>query len=132
MADERRSTVWMVNALTGQSGRKGLLSLGNGSLMFDPESPRVGQSVFPVSDIKRARRVRGSPVLEIALSKGGSVQRMGFYFVRPPSLEAEPDMMFFRTKRIRKRALNTLRGANKEKKPEIEEWVRAIEAARGP
>jgi hypothetical protein len=131
MADERRSTVWMVNALTGLDGRKGVLSLRNGSLVFDPESTRVGQSVFQVSDIKRVRRVRGSPVLDVAL-KGAAFQSVGFYFVEPPSLKADPDMMFFRTKRIRKKALNTLRVANAVKKPEIEEWIRWIEEARGP
>ena len=67
-----------------------------------------------------------------AALRAGASQRLGFYFVKPPSLEADPEMMFFRTKRIRKRALNTLRVANSQKKSEIEDWIRGIEEARGP
>jgi hypothetical protein len=122
----------MVNAVTGLDGRKGFLSLRGGRLVFDPESKGIGQTEVPVSDIRRVRRVRGTPVLEIALGKDAGGRRMGFYFIEPPSLEEGADMTFFKTRRIRKKSLNTLRGANIDKKVEINNWVRDIQEAKGP
>src|SRR3989442_4308982 len=114
----------MVNAVPGMAGRKGTLTLQDGRLVFRPESGSFGDSEFPLSEVRRARRVRGTPVLELALQKDGAPPLVGFYFVKPPSMEETTDYRPFQRRRVRKLALNALRGGNLVKKDEIEEWVR--------
>jgi hypothetical protein len=120
----------MVNPQTGLNGRKGELLLRPAGLTFRPALARFGETVFPLSDIKRARRLKGTPVLEVALSAGFDFRLVGFYFIKPPSMEAE-GYRFLERRRVRKTALNELRGANAGKKNEIQHWVNAIEEAIG-
>jgi hypothetical protein len=126
---ERSSTVWMVNPVTGLEGRKGTLNLQNGRLVFRPDSRSFGDSIFALSDIRRARRMRGTPVLEVAL-RTGPPSLVGFYFVKPPSMEESADFRPFQRRKTRKLALNALRRSNVVKKQDIEGWVEAIRSAQ--
>ena len=126
---DRISTVWMVHARTGLDGRKGTIALRDGSLLFDPESKVNAESRFALSDIRRVRRVRGSPVLEISVQTDGQPPLIGFYFIRPPSLDEGPDTRYLRRRRARKDALNKLRLANSKKKAEVQRWADAIRGA---
>src|SRR5438552_438872 len=101
MERDPASTVWMVHAFTGMAGRKGTLSTGERGLTFRPEASRWSETEFPFADIKRARRVLGSPVLEIAISRQGVPPLVGFYFIKPPDLPGEEDTGFLRRRRVR-------------------------------
>jgi hypothetical protein len=126
------SRVWMLHARTGLNGIKGTLAIDGTRLVFRPESPMAGESVFEMSDLRRVRRVRGSPILEIYPGSQALPPVVGFYFVKPPSLTEPYDSLnFIDRRKARKRAMNTLRGANALKKGEVERWVGAIRSAGG-
>ncbi len=128
--EDRVSTVWMVHALTGMAGQKGQLTLRSGALVFRPDSRGMGDSVFELVDLSRVRRVRGSPILEITQHKEGAPRRLGFYFIKPPSLDDAFDRNYLRRRKARKDSLNALRVANADFKGQIERWVETILEAR--
>jgi hypothetical protein len=126
------TTVWMLHARTGMEGRKGRLSLEDGAVRFDPVKEGEPPTVVPFGDIRRARRVLASPVLELRLRtpNGHALEVIGFYFTRPPSLDPDPEARVLRKHRAKSRAVNDLRRANLDKKESIAEWVRQIRSAR--
>jgi hypothetical protein len=127
--------VWMLSARTGLNGVKGGLRIEGPLLVFQPESNRYGETSIPVSAIRRCRRVRGSPVLEVEAEALNLPPVIGFYFIKPPDLRETNEgsaMNPFRRLGSRKRALNSLRSANPLKKAELDAWVDAIRSAGGP
>jgi hypothetical protein len=129
-SDADAPRVWMVNLLTGMDGRRGRLFLEPSKLVFRPDSTD-GETSIPLAFIKRARRVVGSPVLEIRVDRSKEMPPVfGFYFVAPPSL-APPEGARFKRERARRRsAAATLMSANPGKKEEIRAWVAAIQTAK--
>lgn len=121
----------MVHARTGLNGIKGLLALEGPRLVFRPESSTAGESVFEPSVLRRVRRARWSPVLEIYPTSESLPPVVAFYFVKPPSLVEHEDVNFLRRRTARKKAMNELRRANAYKRDEVEGWVEAIRAAGG-
>lgn len=119
----------MVHARTGLDGVKGLLALEGPRLVFRPESSTAGESVFETSGLKRVRRARWSPVLEIYPTSQSHPPVVAFYFVKPPRLGEHEDLNPLRRRTARKKAMNDLRRANAFKKGEVEGWVEAIRAA---
>src|SRR5436190_712652 len=87
------ATVWMLHARTGMAGREGRLSLADGGLRFDPVHEGEAPTIVPFTQIKRARRVLVSPVLELRLRtpNGLALDVIGFYFTKPPNLEPDPE-----------------------------------------
>jgi hypothetical protein len=128
----RTSMVWMVHAITGVEGRKGLLSLEGDALIFRPASNSFGHSVFRLSEIKKVRRMRASPVLELRFPSDHEPAVVGFYFVRPPDLTAAPTgrPRLFPRRAARKEAISQLWKGQVRKKDEVAAWQRAIEEAR--
>ncbi len=124
------SVVWLVDAATGPDGVRGKLSLAGGELSFrsdDPSTP--SQRVFPLREIRKVKRVLGSPVLEIRVKGPNVAKALGLYFVRPPRLggeDAAPAIRPLMRHASRRQAVVTLRDANKLKKAEIREWVARI------
>jgi hypothetical protein len=125
----RTSKVWMVHARTGLNGVKGTLALEGPRLVFRPESSKAGESVFEPGGLRRVRRARWSPVLEIYPTSDSLPPVVAFYFVKPPSLVEHEELNFLRRRSVRKKAMNELRRANAYKKDEVEAWVEAIRAA---
>jgi hypothetical protein len=121
----------MVHARTGLQGVKGTLAMEGSRLVFRPESSKAGESAFEPSGLRRVRRARWSPVLEIYPTSEGLPPVVAFYFVKPPSLIEHQDLNPLRRRSARKRAINELRRANAYKKDEVERWVEAIRAAGG-
>ena len=122
----------MVSARTGISGRKGTLWLEAESVVFRPASTAFGDSVFPISALKKVRRLRGTPVLEVHTAIPDQPSVVAFYFVPPPDLNP-PDEMRIRLlpkRAARKEAVTQLREGNLRKRTEIGAWVDAIERAR--
>jgi hypothetical protein len=119
----------MVHVRTGLNGVKGVLAMEGPRLVFRPESSILGESVFEPSGLRRVRRARWSPVLEIYPTSEALPSVVAFYFVKPPSLIEHQDLNPLRRRTARKRAMNELRRANAYKKDEVQGWVQAIRAA---
>jgi len=126
------STVWMIHAGTSKDGVKGRLALSPEGLIFRPaQTNPAAERVFSFSRIRRAHRVMGSPVLELNLQPGGTGPRVvGFYFVQPPSLEAQADSSFMGRRRLRRDSAVTLFRWNSVKKAEVSRFAQAIRAAK--
>ncbi len=132
MAD-LESTVWMIHAGTSKDGVKGRLALEPLGVVFRPAQARPGaETVFPLGTIRRAHRTMGTPVLELSLqpNAGPGPRLVGFYFVQPPSLEAQADSGVFARRRLRRDAAFTLFRWNSVKKAEVSRWVEAIRRAK--
>ena len=122
----------MVSARTGLDGRKGTLVLKDRALVFRPESDRYGTSVFKLTDVRRIRRARASPVLEIHLDIPDSPRIVAFYFVRPPPMRLPDDKFrLFPRYFARRSAIALLRKGNAMKREEVIEWIEDIEQAQG-
>jgi hypothetical protein len=84
-------TVWMVHlgATKKPEEIKGTLSLGESGLEFVER--RTGADVtFDYGEIRRAKRVRGSPVLLLDWIRDGVARHTAFYFIQPPPLSPPP------------------------------------------
>jgi hypothetical protein len=124
-------TVWMVHALTGMGGTRGHLAIEGDTLVFHPARGERGAEYFPLAQIRRVRRPWRSPVLEIQLDNPDGLQLVGFYFIKPPSLEAPEGTRFSFKRRARRRAVADLYRGGATKQEEITHWLDAIERARG-
>jgi hypothetical protein len=126
---EQGSTVWMVHARTGQNGLKGRLVLEGSMLVFRPDSKKVAETEFRLAEVKRVRGLRFSPVVELRLARPGSPPLVGFYFVKPPSLERPEGPRPFKKQSVRRRAARELREGNARKREEVAEWVQLLRRA---
>jgi hypothetical protein len=83
--------VWMVHLGVGSKPHevRGTLTLGGSGLEFVER--RSGVDVrFDYGSIRRAKRIRGSPVLMVDWRKDEEDRKTAFYFSQPPPLEAVP------------------------------------------
>jgi hypothetical protein len=129
--DDRTSTVWMVHSGTDTSGVKGDLSLDPRGVVFTPrQAIPADETVFDLDDVTRVRRVRGSPILELRMRRSITPKVVGFYFVQPPSLEAQRDSAMMTGRRMRREAAVSLFKLNPVKREEVAWWVEAIKQAR--
>jgi hypothetical protein len=134
----KASTVWMVHARTGLMGVKGSLDLDGRVLVFHPDNVSRGDTRIPLDRIRRSRRIRGTPILEIYPESANVPGVIGFYFVEPPKLGSTTDtttpmsaMNPFRRHAGRRAALRKLRLANAQKKAEVQNWVERLHRAEG-
>jgi hypothetical protein len=118
----------MIHAGTPSEGIRGTLSMDARGVVFTPKDDR-GEMVFPLPAIGRAKRTMASPVLELRVDLPDQPRVIGFYFVRPPSLELQQGRFMSRTK-ARRDAAVTLVSSNLGKKEEVARWVRAIGQAK--
>jgi hypothetical protein len=81
-------TVWMVHLEKGQVDKdvKGTLDLDEAGLLFTEHRGSGIPARLEFESIRRAKRVRGSPVLLIEWELDGVVHRTAFYFTQPPPL----------------------------------------------
>jgi hypothetical protein len=133
-ASHEAVTVWMLHSGTSQNGIKGILSLEDRRLVFRAEGSRIPGAEFRLEDVRRVRRVLGSPIMEIRQDASGGPRIVGFYFVKPPSLEARTGFQAGREittrRRARKDSVKTLREWNAIKKPEVIRWVDMVRTAK--
>jgi hypothetical protein len=128
--EEAEPTVWMLHARTPPDGVQGRLRLAAEGVSFRPTDKTADELLFPFDIIRRAHRVRGSPVLELKLAGANGPKLVGFYFVRPPSLEMQQEGRLFARGRARRDAAVTLVTSNLSKKDEVARWVEAIRGAQ--
>jgi hypothetical protein len=132
-------TVWVVELGLGSPTEdvKGSLALASDVLVFTPRDERHAERRYPLREVVRARRLRGSPVLMILRHTPEGERRTAFYFVQPPPLEGpeEPPRIGLggigrSTKRkVRRQNVSYLGLWNKEKKAVLREWERQVKAA---
>ena len=68
---------------------RGTLTLGESGLEFVEK--KTGADIrFGYGSIRRAKRIRGSPVLIVDWQKDGEDRKTAFYFSQPPPLEPVP------------------------------------------
>jgi hypothetical protein len=81
-------TVWMVHLEKGQADKdvKGTLDLDDQGLLFSEHKTEGPPARLTFDSIRRARRIRGSPVMVIDWTLDGIVHRTAFYFTQPPPL----------------------------------------------
>jgi hypothetical protein len=83
--------VWMVHLGVGRKPLevRGTLTLGESGLEFVEK--KTGADIrFGYGSIRRAKRIRGSPVLMVDWRKDGEDRKTAFYFSQPPPLEPMP------------------------------------------
>jgi hypothetical protein len=83
--------VWQVQLGTGipPTEVRGRLQLGETGLEFTALPPGADARIeYP--EIRKARRIRGSPVLLVDWRREGAKRRTAFYFSQPPPLDPVP------------------------------------------
>jgi hypothetical protein len=120
-------TAWMVHSLTGPNGVKGDLTVEGKAVVFRPAAGRGATETFRFEHIRKVKRFRSSPVLELRLQIPDGLPVVGFYFMKPPSLEAQDGMRFATKGRTRRRAVAALFRGNAERRTEIEALAAEIE-----
>jgi hypothetical protein len=141
------TTVWMVRLLKGELGeRKGLLTLDAEGLVFrDASLEQVRTLGF--EQMKRVKRVKGSPILMVSHDDDRGVRETAFYFAEPPPMAPEdpfeasarsgsagrplsPLAAMRRTskKRHLRENVRYLTAKAGSRKPEIQVWVEEISA----
>jgi hypothetical protein len=80
-------TVWMVHLGDGGGAneKKGTLSLEEDAVVF-AFADSLERERIPLAAAKKAKRVRGSPVLLLSWTQGERPRSTAFYFVQPPPL----------------------------------------------
>lgn len=135
-------TVWVVQLRRGLTReRSGRLSLEPDALAFAADDGS-GHVRIALGDVRRARRLRGSPVLLVAHEVHGRTERTAFYFAQPPPLEAlvgerpeRPSPLPVGRggrRKARRQNVGYLGTWNRELKADVADWERAVrEAVRG-
>jgi hypothetical protein len=133
------ATVWMVHLGPGRGAdeQKGTLFLEDEAVVF-AFADSLEQQRIPLPGLKKAKRVRGSPVLMLTWTQNDKPRTTAFYFVQPPPLRppdpSEQDrprpgfgLSVRSTKRKHQRTnvryLQTMSG---DHKPVIQAWVEEI------
>lgn len=83
--------VWLVQLGTGipPNEVRGRLQLGATGLEFTAVPPGADTRI-EYAEIRKARRIRGSPVLLVDWQREGAKRRTAFYFSQPPPLKPAP------------------------------------------
>ncbi len=133
-------TVWLVELSTGLAARerKGTLSLQPDVIAFSPSDGSEDLRI-PLAQVRKARRLRGSPVLLVTHDAGGRTVRTALYFVQPPPLEdlrgegpERPAPLGLRKsskRKARRQNIGYLGTWNRQLKADIQEWEKAIRPA---
>lgn len=116
------ATVWAVRIGVSNEDAEGRLTLEDMHLVFAIEE---GSLRIPLVEIKKVKRVLGSPVLMVE-QHGSTPARFAFFFVKPPPLQPEGRQ----TKRkVRRQGTAYLGNTNRSKKPLIVKWEREVRSA---
>jgi hypothetical protein len=137
--------VWMVHLGGSKPPEvRGTLTLGQSGLEFVER--KTGEEVrFDYGSIRRAKRIKGSPVLMVDWRKDGQDRKTAFYFSQPPPLEPVPrsptiippgPLGPFRRatpskRQVARMNLGYLRSTSVANKSIVREWVVAVTERAG-
>lgn len=127
------TTVWLSRPDLPE-GRRGTLTLQDGTLTFAADPG--GRTVVRGAQVRRVRRLRGSPVLEVRYEGEGEDRILLLYFAEPPSPDSPPRPLgpvgFLGLRGMsRMQGMHRLRTANRRLKATIDRWAEAIGEASG-
>lgn len=132
-------TVWAVELEPGSrlDEVQGSLALEAEALVFTPRDGHGSERRYPLAEVARARRLRGSPVLLIVHEPTRGPRRTAFYFVQPPPLVPTNEsrkavlgpLAGGSPRKVRRRNASYLGLSNREKKQVLREWEQAVRAA---
>lgn len=113
------ATVWAVRLGASLEDTEGTLTLGDSDLVFAAED---GELRIPLETIRRAKRIRGSPVLRVEQQSSEGRADFAFYFSKPPPLPGPHESK----RKTRRRAVGYLGMSNRERKSLLKKWESAI------
>jgi hypothetical protein len=121
-------TVWLA-----RPGREetpsGTLSLIEAILWFEGGGTTIR---IPAASIEKVHRARGSPVITVEWAEEGEGREAAFYFVEPKPIGGSKEPPWMPGRGLdRTVSLMRLREANKELKPVVVEWTKAIRREAG-
>ena len=133
-------TVWTVELVAGTPPEdvRGSLELEREALVFIPRESTLPERRYPLRDIVRVRRVRGSPVLMIVRQTNEGPWRTAFYFVPPPPLErsevpSRPGMLggarSSGRRKVRRQNATYLGMHSRETKTVVRDWEGSVRSA---
>jgi hypothetical protein len=127
-------TVWAVDLMRDpRADARGTLSLGERSIEFRADDG--GRLSIPFAAVRKARRLRGSPVLMVEHDREAVRQRTAFFFVQPPPLErpAEPTRVSFvpgsGKRRLRRQNVRYLEMGNEARRDLLVAWESKVRSA---
>ncbi len=135
-----KTTVWEVELRQGgpMDDRKGSLALEADALVFEPADGGAARRIA-LAEVRKLRRLRGSPVLLVIHAAGSVPVRIAYYFAQPPPLERTQPLaqerftlvaMRKNSKRhVRRQNVGYLGMWNRQKKELLASWERAVRAA---
>jgi len=120
-----KQQVWAVRLGGLQREVKGFMVLEEDALVFESADGSPGDRIA-LSDVRRAKRIRGSPVLVVHYVTESEDARAAFYFTKPPPVEPPEGV---KKRKARRQAVHYLEMSNIDIKEEIKTWERAIRDA---
>ena len=143
----KSSIVWMVHLGAGLPPVevRGRLSLGETALEFTPVRPGT-ETAIGFADIRKAKRIRGSPVLMVEWRQSdGTRRRTAFYFAQPPPLQPVPRSPTIdppgplghlvratpSKRQVARMNLGYLRSTSATNRAVVREWERAVSERAG-
>ena len=126
-------TTWLFRPGTEGLPREGTLTLSAEERVLDFEAANGTTFRIDLASVRRVKRVRGSPILQVRYTDGEGKRALAFYyFTSPPPLGAWRGTPWTREERKgRRKGFTWLEERNAELKALLEEWVREIRAASG-
>ncbi|MFL5766419.1 MAG: hypothetical protein ACJ758_01070, partial [Actinomycetota bacterium] len=100
------------------------IALEEEALVFESSDGSPGERIA-LADVRRAKRIRGSPVLVVHYITASEEARAAFYFAKPPPIEPEG----VKKRKARRQAVHYLEMSNVDIKDEVRAWERAIRDA---
>jgi hypothetical protein len=119
-----KQQVWAVRLGGLQREVQGSIALEEEALVFESSDGSSGERIA-LTDVRRAKRIRGSPVLVVHYVTESEAARAAFYFAKPPPVEPEG----VKKRKARRQAVHYLEMANVDIKEEVKAWERAIRDA---
>lgn len=118
-------TVWAVRIGVSDRDAEGKLSLEPTALVFDLADGE-GTLRIALEDVRKAKRIWGSPILIVDAAEQTRPVRFAFYFVKPPPLVPQGRESKGRVKR---KAVGYLQTANGRMKDTVRAWEKAVQEA---
>ncbi|MEX0992198.1 MAG: hypothetical protein WD004_08025 [Actinomycetota bacterium] len=116
------TTAWGVRLDVSPQDFKGELTLEEEDLVFALAGEQLR---IPLAEVRKVKRLRGSPVVVIERQEPEKVARYAFYFVKPPPMRLEGSSK----RKARRRGAMYLSTANQKSADAVKVWGKAIQEA---
>ena len=132
-----RVTAWHVRLAkgTGMHDTKGWLSLTDEAIRF-VDARETDELQIPFRNVRKVRRVVGSPIILVVHDEDGTRIETAFYFVQPPPLNPPATGSLTRSmfgsspkRKNRRRGAAYLGQANQDHRQDVKHWHRRIREA---